>query len=265
MTKILQILLYTFTFLNFSEEAVTLCLFNPDLPVGNFKKLKTEYGKYFSGKGDIYFQPFATKEDFSDFLSSKQNYLAIMPGCQLSALPTCAQLQTLLYGISDKSVDEKFYLITKKNRELHNAKRLHIASALDEKLVGDILRRSELISENVKTSVLTVSKDIDALMSMTFDVFSVDAAIVSEKIYNVYISKNKVYGRNLRAAYSGFTAKKTIVVAADSAPETVHKKSHVLTNLNNDETGRKFMKFLNLDSWEVCNKKVESAGNDDEK
>ncbi len=249
MKRFLKTLLILLSFLTYSEEQATLCLYTPNIPVKSFKKLKIEYGEYFTKQENLYFQPFASKDDFEKYVADKKNFMAIIPGCQLKAIPSCDKLQTLFYGVSDKESDEKFFIISQKNKPLDQLKKIHIATSLDEQIVGDIISRNKSISKDVETEILPVSKDLDALMSLTFNVFEVDVAIVSEKVYNLYSKRNESFSAELAKTDSGFCAKRTIVIAPKDCPKTLHKKSQILTRLNKDAKGRDFMTFLSLDSW----------------
>lgn len=252
MKLFIKIFLVLSSLLSFSEEPATLCLYTPNIPVHSFKKLKAEYSAYFSKKENLYFQPFATQDDFEKFVADKKNFMAIIPGCRLKALPSSHKLQSLYYGVSDRGPDEKFFIISQKSQLLRKLKKIHVATALDAQIVEEIISRNKSFTEDVETEVLPVSKDIDALMSLTFNVFNVDVAIVSEKVYSLYSERNKNYSAELAKTDSGFMAKKTIVIAPKNCPDTLRKKSQILTKLKEDKKGRDFMTFLSLDSWKKC-------------
>ena len=263
MKTVIKAFLFILSFLSFSEEPVALCLYAPDIPVQNFKKLKTDFCDYFKKKENLYFQPFANQGDFESYLNDKKNFMAIIPGSQLKALTSRDKLQTLYYGVFKNESDEKFFLIFKKNLKFDKLKKIHIATALDAQIVGDILSRNQSMLKDVKSEILPVSKDIDALMSLTFNVFHVDVAIVSEKVYNLYSARNKTFSKELTKVDSNFCAKKTIVIAPKDCAKTIYQKSKILTKLSEDKKGREFMTFLSLDSWKVCKKNREMEGSNE--
>ncbi len=249
-----------------AEDSVTLCLYSPKLNISDFKKFKTEFDNYFVNQGQITFQPFASAKDFEKYLKENKNYLAIMSGWHFKSLVFKNSMKLLLVGCDGDKTQEQFYFVVNKTALPTKTKKIHIATALDVGFADGIISHNKCFSNTKKNIVLRVPKDIDALMSLSFNVFNVDAALVSEEVYKSYQKRYPAYAKDLQATPSGIKSAIMVVAAADETPGAVVKKAMIISSMNKDAEGRELLSLLKLDAWEKPTQDfVENAGADNEK
>ncbi|HDN25534.1 MAG TPA: hypothetical protein ENG03_00255 [Thioploca sp.] len=170
-------LVLAFTLFSWRIEAAsrnTLFFYNPESNINDFRSLKMLFDSYLSSNGWYQFQPFNNKSTFERFLEKRQNDVFLLSSWHYQNLVEqgYSNLQPILVGTIDGESTYTKVLSTKKN--VRNIKRLQgkrIASAGDQDYTERMLESmafQQRLRLNKPFKVLTVPKDIDALMSVLF-------------------------------------------------------------------------------------------------
>ncbi|MDM8569620.1 hypothetical protein QUF50_08950 [Thiotrichales bacterium HSG1] len=146
----------------------TLFFYNPESNIHDFRTLKQLFDSYLVEHGVYQFQPFDDKNTFESFL--QQNSLFLLSSWHYLNLRKqgYTNLQPVLVGTINDSMTYTKVLSTKKNiKNINTLHKKRIASSGDKKYTDNMLQNMAKRS-GVEFKILTVPKDIDALMSILF-------------------------------------------------------------------------------------------------
>lgn len=233
---------------NQQDQPITLCLYSPTLSIQNFKALKNGVNEVLNPM-DITFQPFASSHDFESFISENRHYLAMMTGWHHEKLKAKHNMQIVRYGVLNEQTKDRFLLVYKKECDLTNIENLQLATSLDTDLAKRVIKQTELSQGETQPVILQVPKDIDALMSLTLNLFDIDMALISEEVLKSFSERYPNETKSLQKKYSTFSTPRMIIGISKDAPASVSAKLQVITKLKESKRGAELMQLLKLDNW----------------
>jgi hypothetical protein len=230
----------------------TLFFYHPESNINDFRTLKKLFDAYLADDKVYQFQPFDNKDTFESFL--QQDNIFLLSSWHYSNLlkQGYTDLQPVLVGTINGSSTYTKVLSTKKN--IKNINKLHkkrIASSGDKSYTNDVLQNMTKYSK-VKFKVLTVPKDIDALMSVLFGM--AHGALTARHSLDTLSNLNPKKYRLLRQhAESKAIILPVIVVHKPIMKSSTKKFLTVIENLANSTNGEEILGMLGWDGWQKIN------------
>ncbi len=235
-----------------SSEGARIYFYNPETNINNFATLKTAFDTYLVDQGGYHFQPFNDKANFEAVLKEGKGNVYLLSSWHLTALQEQKiPLEISLIGTSKGNTLQRKVLSAKKEvTSLSMLKNTVVAGAGSEKYIYSVLQQilgKEQGGLLKDIRILTVPKDIDAVMAVSFGMAT--AAISSESSLDKLAVINPNQFEQLHSL--GFSEKSYLLVAATlKKPEA--QEAHVLEVLNKmseNTEGEKNLKLLGIDGW----------------
>jgi hypothetical protein len=235
-----------------SNEGAFIYFYNPETNINNFATVKRAFDTYFVDQGGYHFQPFDDRSNFEAIVKQEKGNVYLLSSWHLSALrQQNIPLEIALIGTSKGNTLQRKVLSAKK--EVQNVTMLKntiVAGAGSEKYIYSILQQivgkgQEALLKDIK--ILTVPKDIDAVMAVNFGMAS--AAISSESSLDKLATINPNQFQQLHSL--GFSEKSYLLVAATlKKPEPQETQVlEVLRKMSETSEGIKSLKLLGIDGW----------------
>lgn len=236
----------------FSNAGAVIYFYNPETNINNFATLKTAFDNYLSNQGVFHFQPFDNRDNFETVVKQKSADVYLLSSWHLEALQKQnIPIEAQMCGTYKGNIMQRKVLSAKK--DIINTSMLKdtvIAGAGSEDYIRSILQQilgkehQELL-EHVK--ILTVPKDIDALMAVSFGMAT--AAISAESSLTKLAIINPNQFQQLHSL--GFSEKAYILIAATlKKPEQLQTQLlEILRKMPETGTGEKNLKLLGIDGW----------------
>jgi hypothetical protein len=166
----------------FAGYKYTIYFYNPETNINNFASLKKEFDTYLATFGDYQLQPFSERETFEKVIVGKKDGVFLVSSWHYKKLRENISVEPVLVAVFKNKTTYKRILSVKKNlTTISSLRGINVASASSEDYTKNILRSmlgkdNEGIVDSMK--ILTVPKDIDALLSVGFGVAG--AALTTE-------------------------------------------------------------------------------------
>jgi hypothetical protein len=218
--------------------------------INNFKSLKMEFDNYLSRLGPYEFQPFSERETFESEVKNKENCFLLLSSWHYSNIYKTYALKPELIGVRDGKNYQKRILVTDaKYNNLGAVEKGPVASASNELHTRSLLR-DMFADKNAADSVriLSVPKDIDALMSIGFGVSK--CALITESAFNNSKELDPVLYKNTKTLAEGKASLLLILAAPDNIPQNAENLVKIIKSMPNDPGGTNVIKMLDLDGWE---------------
>lgn len=160
-----------------AEQQRTIYLFNHEANINNFASLKLEFDTYLSRLGGHQLQPFDDKDIFEKSVAIKKDGILLLSSWHYKKLKEKLSLKAALVGVLNGKSMQRRVLTAKKDVNNQEFNGMRVASAGSREYTRNILE--EIFGNRGKGFVImTVPKDIDALMSIGFGMAT--AALTSE-------------------------------------------------------------------------------------
>jgi hypothetical protein len=237
----------------------TIYFYNPETNVNNFATLKRNLDSYLSKFGAYQFQPFSDRKTFEKHAMAKKDGVYLISSWHYKKLKEKIALKPELVGVyKSKSIQRAILTAKPAVNNLDLLKGRTLASAGAEDLVRNVLRA--MLGEDKKDIVdsitlLTVPKDIDALMAVGFGM--AECALTSERSLAKLASLNPKQHKALnKLAKSGEGLLPIVAVPEALANSDAMKKLvKIIENMSKSSDGIKNLRMLGLDGW----KRISSA------
>ena len=161
----------------------TIYVFSSETNINNYSSLKAEFDNYLSALGSYRMQPFSERETFESAIAEATSGVFLLSSWHYRSLRNQVSMEAVLVGVADgKSTQSR--VLTSKNAEsgddsLHG---LTVAAASSDDFARSVLQEmlGATQSQVVESlQILTVPKDIDALLAVGFDM--ADLALTTER------------------------------------------------------------------------------------
>lgn len=230
----------------------TIYFFSSESSINNFNMLKGEFDWFFSSSGSHKFQPFRNRADFEGLLSEKRTGLYLMSSWHYSRLADRRGLRPVLVGSRRQSTSQRHVLSARKGiGGLAELRGKTIAAAGSKEFAEELLRQMLPEAERATVSqfkILTVPKDIDALMSVGFGVAA--AAITTEGGLERLAKLNRQKHDELVRVATGPEQLLPIIAAPVESDASCEALLSVLTSMGASPDGQQLLSMLGLDAWQ---------------
>jgi hypothetical protein len=220
------------------SETKKIYFYTTEANINNFKSLKISFDKYLKRYGNFEFQPFKDQRTFEKYLKDEDS-IVILSSWHYKNIAKNHNLEAKLVAEKKGSITDSQILVGYKNIPYGGV----VASAYNKKYSKGLL--SELIKSKArKLSVLTVPKEIDALMSVGFKMSKF--AIVSQDSFNLLKEVNPFLAKNLKV-YAKSEPKYRMIVAKSKIKESNEELINILKNMNLSSMGSSILGQLRVD------------------
>ncbi len=227
----------------------TVYFYSSETNINNFSLLKSEFDTWLQAHGGFRFQPFSEKGQFELQLHANPTGVFLVSSRHFRDLRRDLDLEPVLVGsFRGRSTYKKILITRKEVTEFPPKKRLIIASAGSEEYARTLLKQmagDRLTPDDFR--ILTVPKDIDALMSVGFGM--ADAALATERSLEKLADLNPtLYRGTVKQAESEEVMLPIVAVKAGRVSET-RALIQQFEVMSDQAEGRRKLKLLGLDGW----------------
>jgi len=226
----------------------TLFFYNPESNINDFRTLKKLFDAYLSDYNSYQFQPFDDKNTFESFLKPDNVFLLSSWHYLNLRERGYTDLQPILVGTINGNATYTKVLSTKKNiKSLDKLHKKRIASAGDKNYTNDVLQDMAKYSK-VQFKILTVPKDIDALMSVLFGM--AQGALTARHSLDTLLTLNpKKYQLLHQHAESIAITLPVVVTYKPIVKPSIEKLLVAIENLSASTSGKEILGMLGWDGW----------------
>jgi len=224
------------------RNVVTVYFFNPESSVDNFRTLKIAFDSYLSKHGKIYFQPFLDSEVFEQAALTQKSGVAIMSHGEYVRFKKKYGLYAQLMGTIEEEVSQKHYLISVPQSDEY---RRHVISSASQPSFARRILRGFSRSQIRNADLLTVPKELDAVLSVVFGMS--DGAIATKRTLDIVREIHPEEFETLVVEESPVKTKLSVVVLFGDPKQ--YNVSDILAQMAESESGRRVLRLLGLDGW----------------
>jgi len=223
----------------------TIYFYSSETSINNFKSLKMEFDRYLSRLGPYEFQPFSERESFEKYVKDKNQCILLLSSWHYSKINKEYALTATLAGTRNGQKYQKRVLVTKDK----SVKTGRIASASSIEHTSSYLRSMLKGKETIdKIKILTVPKDIDALMSVGFGMSRM--ALTSGSALDELKKVNPTLHQKMKILAEGEESLLLIVAVPKGFSKEAEKIVAVFQNMAADPDGKEKLMMLGLDGWQ---------------
>ncbi len=246
-------LLASFWFLSphktIADHKYTIYFYNPETNINNFASLKKEFDTYLSSFGEYQLQPFSERDTFDKVISEKKDGIFLVSSWHYKRLKETVPMEPALVAVSkNKSTCKRVLSVKKIINNLNLLRGATVASSSSEDYTKNILKKmlgEKDIINSIK--ILTVPKDIDALMSVGFGVAA--GALTTDSSLEKLAMINQKQHEMLRQL--AISEEILLPIAAVPRPSNDnHKKLlRIMKEMGTVTEGKSKLNMLGLDNW----------------
>ncbi len=230
-------------------NSIKIYFYSSESNINNFKSLKLEFDRYLSTHGPYEFQPFSRRDLFEGQLANGERYLVLLSSWHYRNIAGKYQLKPILLGVLHGKTTQKRVLVAKNPANLETA-RLRIASASSVDHTEEVLRHIFQQESGVqRENILTVPKDIDALMSVGFGISR--AALITENSLVRFQNINPTLSQKMQLLAESPEAFLLVVAAPQSFTEGSEAAAQLFQAMAEQSEGKKRIQMLGLESWQL--------------
>ena len=237
------------TFVAFATaDKTTIYFYSSETTINNFKSLKMEFDRYLSRFGPYELQPFSDREAFEKHVKGKEQCILLLSSWHYKKIYKEYSLKAALAGTRDGKKYQKRILVSKD--EAVKVGRVASASSMEHtsSTLNVMLREKALID---KITILTVPKDIDALMSVGFGMSKL--ALTTRNALNELKMANPVLHQKVKVLAEGEESLLLIVAVPERFMKDAKKLVTVIQKMTADPEGKEKLRMLGLDGWQTIN------------
>jgi ABC-type phosphate/phosphonate transport system substrate-binding protein len=235
------------------DGPATIYFFSSESSINNFNMLKGEFDWFFSSAGRHKFQPFRNRSDFDNVLEQQRPGLFLMSSWHYAQLEGKEHWRPVLIGSRGRSSRQRHVLTARDGvRRLGELRGKTIAAAGSDEFARQLLR--QMLPPDDRDSlaqfqILTVPKDIDALMSVGFGAAA--AAITTEHGLERMAKLNPGQHAQLLRVATGPDQLLPVIVAPADSNKACAELVEVMLKMGSDPDGQQLLRMLGLDAWQT--------------
>ncbi len=234
------------------SDKIVIYFYSSESSISNFNSLKTEFDTYFSAFGPYEFQPVRKRQHFENSAKERKRCLLLLSSWHYSKIYEAYLLRPALVGMRNGKTYQKRILVGKgASAGMEDAKTGTIASA------GSI-RHSRVALTGIfgkkdiadKAEILTVPKDIDALMSVGLGM--AHYALTAENSVGQLKRLNPTLYKDMKIIAEGKDSMLLILAFPESmkGDKSMTELIRIIHDMPLTTDGRKKIKRFGLDGWE---------------
>ena len=225
-------------------DKTTIYFYSSETSINNFKSLKMEFDQYLSRFGPYELQPFSDRESFDEYIRDKEQCILLLSSWHYAKIHKDNALIAALAGTRNGEKYQKRILVAKNE----SVKTGRIASASSIQHTNSYLKKMLKGKYTVDTTqILTVPKDIDALMSVGFGM-SVLALTTRNALDELQIV-NPTLCQKMKVLGEGDESLLLIVAVPERFIKDAQGIIAAIKNMPTDPEGRENLRMLGLDGW----------------
>ena len=226
-------------------DKTTIYFYSSETSINNFKSLKMEFDQYLSRFGPYELQPFSDRESFDEYIRDKEQCILLLSSWHYAKIHKDNALIAALAGTRNGEKYQKRILVAKNE----SVKTGRIASASSIQHTSSYLKKMLKGKYTVDTTqILTVPKDIDALMSVGFGM-SVLALTTRNALDELQIV-NPTLCQKMKVLGEGDESLLLIVAVPERFIKDAQGIIAAIKNMPTDPEGRENLRMLGLDGWQ---------------
>jgi len=233
-----------------AQEKTTIYFYSAETNINNFKSLKMEFDSYLTQFGAYEFQPFSDRATFEEHVKDKTHSLLLISSWHYTNIYQDYALSPLLVGLRNGKTFQKRILVAPEDiTDPEVVKASPIASASSVAHTKSIL--TKMFPEDEASSafkILTVPKDIDALMSVGFGMAK--SAVITENSLESLKTINPSLHKKLKIVAESEETLLLIVAAPETFISEAQALISILQEMATDPDGEKRVRMLGLDGWQ---------------
>ena len=223
--------------------------YSTETNINNFKSLKMEFDRYLSGFGPYEFQPFSAREVFEKQVKGKENCLLLLSSWHYRHIHQKYNLTPALTGLRNgKKYQKRIVVSAMKSPDIVASKPGLVASAGSLEYTNSALNSMLKGKYAHPFKVLTVPKDIDALMSVGFGMAKM--AFASENAFEELKVVNPRLSSKMKILAEGEETLGLILALPVGFKGNSQTTIDVIKNMPMDADGKRRIRMLGLDGWQ---------------
>jgi hypothetical protein len=224
----------------------SLYFYSSESTINNFKSLKMEFDRYLNKYGSYEFQPFSDRETFEKHIKDKSQCILLLSSWHFKNIYKEYSLKPVLIGTRNGKKYQERILVT--CDEKVRSGRIASASSLQHtrSCLQEMLRGTQNIDIN---NILTVPKDIDALMSVGFGMSQF--ALTTKNSLEELKTANPMLYQKLKILKEGEESFLLIVAIPEQVPQDVRGILTIIQNMAADQDGKERLRMIEIDGWQV--------------
>ena len=239
------VLCMTFTTFAATDRTV-IYYYCAESTINNFKSLKMEFDRYLSARGSYEFQPFSNREAFENHIKDKMQCILLLSSWHYRSIYNDYSLVAVLVGMRNGQKYQKRVLVGKD--EITKGGQIASASSLQHtsNCLRGMLKEKEVID---KATILTVPKDIDALLSVGFGISQM--ALTTRSALNELGLANPSLYQKMKILAEGEESLLLIVAVPERFMKEAKAIVTTIQNMATDPDGKEKLRMLGLDGWQT--------------
>ena len=228
-----------------TADKTTIYFYSSETSINNFKSLKMEFDRYLSRFGPYEFQPFSDRESFEEQVRDKEQCVLLLSSWNYAKIYKDNTLSAVLAGTRNGKKYQKRILVAKDE----SLKSGRIASASSIQHTSGYLKKMLKGKYVVDTTqILTVPKDIDALMSVGFGMCGL--ALTTRNALDELQTVNPILYQKMNVLAEGEESLLLIVAIPERFSKDAQAIIAAIKNMTTDPEGREKLGMLGLDGWQ---------------
>ncbi len=252
-TALLLLGLVIFCVISSGEGKIKIYFYSSETNINNFKSLKMEFDRYLSRFGPYELQPFSARDVFEKQVKGKENCLLLLSSWHYRNIHKEYALTPALSGVRNgQKYQKKILVADEKAADIDSGKPGLIASASSLQYTTSALHR--ILREKYAQhtfQVLTVPKDVDALMSVGFGMAKL--AFSSQNAFDELKGVNPRLCNKMKVLAEGEETLRLILAVPQSFEGNSKKTIDMIKNMPMDSDGKRRIRMLGLDGWQELN------------
>jgi hypothetical protein len=233
-----------------APDKIMVYFYSSETNVNNFKSLKMGFDRYLAEYGAYEFQPFEDREKFDKHVKDKERCLLLLSSWHYRNIAKDFGLKVALAGIRDgKKYHQRILVAGSTIPHIKSLKAGPIASASSLQHTRSVLLgmfKERHAAEGAR--ILTVPKDIDALMSLGFGMSK--AALTTRSAFEELRIVNPTLYKKMDIVAQGEESLLMLLAVPGNFVKASSEIVNVIKNMPMNPDGRNKMKMLGLDGWQ---------------
>jgi hypothetical protein len=239
---VLPITIAAFAIIN----STTIYFYSSESTINNFKSLKMEFDRYLTGYGPYEFQPFSDRYTFENQVKKRGQCILLLSSWHYNKIYKEYGLKAILVGTRNgKKYEERILVASDETVKVGS-----IASASSIQHTDSCLQTMLKDKSAVDiTSILTVPKDIDALMSVGFGMSKF--ALTTRNTLTELKMANPMLYQKLKILAEGEESLLLVVAIPEQFTQDVKGIVTIIQNMAADPDGKERLRMIEIDGWQA--------------
>jgi len=232
-----------------TSDKTMIFFYSSETNINNFKSLKMEFDTFLSNLGPYEFQPFSDRSTFENHIRDKKKCLLILSSWHYTNIYEAYGLKAVFTGVREGKNSQKRIWVGKVGSDIASAKAGQIASASSVQHTRSVL--SEILGTKDgtdKLKILTVPKDIDALMSVGFGMSK--SALTTANAMNSLKNINPALHKKMTVLVEGGESLLLVLAVPEAFGRNAEKPMNIIAQMAETPRGEERIRMLGLDQWQ---------------